>query len=182
MSNVFFISDLHFGHKNILKFSRQYREGNSIEEHDAWLMSNWNKVVNRKDVVYVLGDVAFDPISLKKVAELNGIKKLIRGNHDLLDANVYLKYFTNIYGLLKYKHFWLNHAPIRPNNLRGRIQIHGHVHEKTINDPRYINVCVEAINGTPISLEEIREIEKSRLWIISQLMNQNLVNQIGGNL
>jgi calcineurin-like phosphoesterase family protein len=46
--------------------------------------------------------------------------------------------------------------------LRGKKNVHGHVHYKTIPDDRYLNVCCENINFTPISLEEVNEIFKKR--------------------
>ena len=57
---------------------------------------------------------------------------------------------------VKYKEFWLSHAPIHPEELRDRINIHGHVHYKNIDDARYFNVSCENIGFKPISLENIR--------------------------
>ena len=84
MSNIFFTSDLHFGHKNLLKFTNP-RPFKTIEEHDEALINNWNSVVKQNDKVYVLGDVAlnFDSDELEsKLIRLNGDKYLILGNHD----------------------------------------------------------------------------------------------------
>ena len=87
MSKIFFTSDLHFGHKNILKFTKP-RPFATIEEHDQAIINNWNSVVNRDDTVYVLGDIAMnmDPDVLENHLEcLNGHKRLILGNHYTLD-------------------------------------------------------------------------------------------------
>ena len=84
MSKTFFTSDLHFGHKNILKFTKP-RPFATIEEHDQAIIDNWNSVVNQNDTVYVLGDIAMntDPDVLENYLErLNGHKRLILGNHD----------------------------------------------------------------------------------------------------
>jgi calcineurin-like phosphoesterase family protein len=80
----------------------------------------------------------------------------VLGNHDIFPISEYQKYFTKIHGLTKYKGFWLSHAPIHSEELRGKINIHGHVHNKIIVDPRYRSVCVEALNGKPISLSSLR--------------------------
>ena len=67
-----------------------------------------------------------------------------------------------MFGLYKYKEFWLSHAPIHPCELRGKRNIHGHVHQNHVmdehhkRDNRYINVCVENTDGAPVSLDKIR--------------------------
>lgn len=157
--NVWFCSDLHFGHKNIEKFRKHV-----ISEVDnrEMIYSDWMQKVKKKDSVYVLGDAAFTIDTVELFGELPGTKHLIRGNHDLLDTQVYLKHFKNVFGILKYKEFWLSHVPIHPDELRGRVNLHGHVHYSSINDHRYFNCCVEnihQINGSSlISLDEIRKI------------------------
>lgn len=159
---TFFIADLHLDHKRILEFSPT-RKGSSIAEHNQWLLDNWNKVVKPEDTVWVLGDVCFSQESLKLIGQLNGHKNLVRGNHDKLSTSSYLQYFNNVYGIVKlFGEFWLTHAPIHPNELREKINIHGHVHYNSIKneqgelDRRYVNVSVENISGIPISLTEIK--------------------------
>ena len=61
-----------------------------------------------------------------------------------------------VYGFVKYKEFWLSHCPIHPNELRGKVNIHGHVHNKTIIDCNYFNTSCENVDFKPISLENIR--------------------------
>ena len=157
MANVWFTSDLHFGHKNIQKFRQEVRS----EEHNReTVKTHWNSKVTKRDDVYVLGDAAFTMDTIPEFNQLAGRKFLIRGNHDELDTQVYLKYFADVYGLKKYKEFWLSHAPIHPDELRGKVNLHGHVHYQSINDPRYMNMCVENLWGmgykSLISLDEVR--------------------------
>jgi calcineurin-like phosphoesterase family protein len=154
MSEVFFIGDLHLGHKNILEFSPQ-RGGTTIDEHNEWIIQQWNSVVRKNDMVWVLGDVAFSAAALELVNRLRGYKQLVRGNHDTQSTEAYLKYFNNVFGLVKKHGLWMSHAPIHPDELRGKRNVHGHVHLKSIQDERYINVSVEAVNGVPKSLSEI---------------------------
>jgi calcineurin-like phosphoesterase family protein len=59
-------------------------------------------------------------------------------------------------GIIKYKGFWLSHAPIHPEELRGKPNIHGHVHTNTLNDSRYFNASLENIGYKPVSIEEVR--------------------------
>jgi calcineurin-like phosphoesterase family protein len=79
---IYFTSDTHFGHYNILKYcNRPWKE---IYHHDNQLIKNWNSVVNPDDRVYHLGDFGFKSKSVnKEIAEqLNGIKFILHGNHD----------------------------------------------------------------------------------------------------
>lgn len=163
MSQVFFISDLHIGHSAILRYSPE-RKGSNIDEHDLWLVEQWNSVVKKKrDIVYILGDVCFDKKKLWVLDKMAGTKYLLLGNHDLLPFHLYQCYFDKIIGFRKYHEFWISHAPIHESELRGRCNIHGHTHSKNIRhscntlDKRYINVSVEQLKGVPISLDDIRE-------------------------
>lgn len=162
MSETFFISDLHLGHKKILEFSPT-RGGSTIDEHDQWIIDSWNSVVGKNDMVWVLGDVAFSAKALELISKLRGQKKLVRGNHDQQSTESYLKHFNNVFGLVKEKGLWLSHAPIHPQHLRGHKNIHGHLHHEVVldehgqKDGRYFNVSVEQLDGKPIKLSEILE-------------------------
>lgn len=159
MANVWFTSDLHFGHKNIQKFRLEIK---SEEDNRQRIIQDWKSKVTKLDIVYVLGDACFTMETIDAFAFLPGEKILIRGNHDKLDTQVYLNYFKQVYGLLKYKEFWLSHAPIHPAELRGKTNIHGHVHYSTIPDDRYLNVSVENLwrlgYKSLISLDEVRKL------------------------
>lgn len=159
MSNVWFCSDLHFGHKNIHKFRNAFLD--SEEGNRMRICSDWHNHVDKKDVVYVLGDACLTMDTVDTFASLPGKKILIRGNHDLLDTEVYLKYFDGVYGLLKYKEFWLSHPPIHPNELRDKVNLHGHVHYQTLDDKRYFNCCPENLwpmyGRCLVSLDEVRK-------------------------
>lgn len=159
MSNIWFCSDLHFGHNNIQKFRKHVT---SEEDNRQRILDDWNNLVTKRDTVYVLGDACFTMDTIDSFADLKGEKYLIRGNHDKLNTSVYLKHFKEVYGLLKYKEFWLSHAPIHPNELRDKVNLHGHVHYETVKDSNYFNCCVEniyALKGrSMITLDEIRKI------------------------
>ena len=172
MSNLFMISDLHFGHKNIMKFAGDYRHGDCPESNIQSIIDMWNHKVNKKDKVYVLGDTAFTQDGFDALDELAGRKVLIRGNHDnYFKTEDWLKHFESVESLVKYKGFWLSHAPIHPCELRGKQNIHGHVHQNSVMksgidtqaDVRYINVCVENVGGAPIEFNRIQEGERG--WL-----------------
>jgi len=172
--NVFFIADLHFGHKNIIGFCRpQFQD--EFEMADK-LIVNWNKVVGPKDVVYVLGDVAFGKNNLHYMSQLNGRKHLVMGNHDVYAIEEYTPYFDHIWGCNNYKGSILTHIPIAPTQFyRWKLNIHGHIHAKNdhviriagdivqgddrviLADKRYFNVCADHIDLTPIHWEEIKQ-------------------------
>ena len=164
MSQVRFISDLHLGHKAIHIFSGKERGGvTSVEEHDEYIVKQWNSVVSKNDLVYILGDVCFDEDKLPLLKKMKGNKHLILGNHDKLTLDKYKPYFNKIHGFMKYKGAaWLSHSPIHPQELRDKWNIHGHVHQKSVPDYRYINVCVEALNGQPISWNDLLLIMEKR--------------------
>lgn len=167
MSKVFFISDLHLGHRSICKFSGPLRGGNTeIDHHDEWIVEQWNKVVTNKDLVWVLGDVCFDKHKMQLFKKMKGSKHLILGNHDEFGIQEYLKYFNKVHGFIKYKGAWLSHCPINPLQLRDKWNIHGHVHAGTLEDLRFINVAVEALNGIPISWDAIQELMNDRRILI----------------
>ncbi len=156
-AKVYFISDLHLAHKKILLFSSPWRDGSTVDEHDEWIIKQWNSVVKKRDVVYLLGDVAFSKDGLAKCERLNGVKKLILGNHDHFRVAEYEAVgFKVLGGIVRYKNFWLSHAPVHPEVLRELKNIHGHVHNQSLDDDRYINVCVEVQNGIPRFLDDIR--------------------------
>lgn len=155
MSKVFFLSDLHIGHKAILKYRPEFK---SVEEHDNTIIENWNSVVKKKNqIVWVLGDFMLknNKYDMESILDrLNGTIRIISGNHchmDYYPRDMIWKALEKKYG------YWLSHCPIHPNELRGSKCMHGHVHNKSIDDDRYINVCCENVNYTPISLDEIRE-------------------------
>ena len=158
MATVWFTSDLHFGHKNIQKFRLEVE---SEEDNRQRIVSDWNRKVTKRDIVYVLGDAAFTSEALECFSNMSGTKILIRGNHDNLDTQAYLRYFQHVYGLHKYKEFWLSHPPIHPNELRNKVNLHGHVHYASVEDSRYFNMSVENLwkmnYDSLVSLDEVRK-------------------------
>ena len=79
-----FISDLHEGHENVIKFDN--RPFKNIDEMREQLIERWNSVVGNRDTTYILGDFCWrkesDPLYSKFLNALNGKKILVRGNHD----------------------------------------------------------------------------------------------------
>jgi len=165
MSRTWVISDTHFGHKGVTQFLRKdgskLRPWDHPDEMDEALVANWNSVVEPRDRVYHLGDVAINRRALPILNRLNGRKVLVKGNHDIFKLSDYVKYFDDIraYVVGKFgpdKMYVMSHVPVHESQLyRFNINIHGHLHSDTLDDPRYINVSVEQINYTPIELTEL---------------------------
>lgn len=109
---TYIISDTHFGHANILNFEPCRNTAMRIdghENHDEWLIENWNSVVKPDDVVLHLGDFAFKQIQEVQPL-LNGRKILILGNHDRKGIQTYKDFEYVIRGLwveagIQHKHY-----------------------------------------------------------------------------
>jgi len=156
MSEVFFISDLHLNHRGLKKFV-PWIANMTHEEYIETLIARWNSVVHRGDIVWVLGDISKNSQGLVHITRLNGNKNLVLGNHDNLHSLAYLRFFNNVFGIIKKYHYWISHAPIHPIELRGYKNIHGHVHQNELVDQNYIYVGADKLEGYPINLEEIRK-------------------------
>ena len=83
MGKIYFTSDLHFGHENVIKFDN--RPFKTVEEMDEELIRRWNAKVGKGDLVYVLGDMIWksrNGDAEQLIKSLNGQIILIKGNHD----------------------------------------------------------------------------------------------------
>ena len=153
---TFFISDTHFGHKNIINYSAEWRNRDgkpfrTIEEHDEYLVEQWNKTVTKDDKVYHLGDFCFGKRNIQYAGRLNGKKTLIQGNHDSYKAVNYLEHFDDVRGAQQFDNCILTHVPVHVGQLdRFIMNIHGHLHHENIDDWRYFNVSCEQIECTPM--------------------------------
>ena len=79
----YYISDLHYGHNNVIKFDNRPFE--NVEEMEEKLVNNWNSVVTNKDHVYHLGDFCWGKVDewIRILKRLNGNIHIIKGNHDI---------------------------------------------------------------------------------------------------
>lgn len=157
MANTWFLGDLHAGHKNVARFRTQFT---SEEEHFQKIKENYHQVVGKRDKIFFMGDTAFTLERLQDVSTWAGERKvLIVGNHDLdsLDMKTVVQYYDEVYSFLRYKEFWLSHCPIHPDELRGKRNIHGHVHHQSLMDDRYFNTSLENTGFFPVDLNFIRK-------------------------
>jgi calcineurin-like phosphoesterase family protein len=145
----------------------------SSEEHDQVLIDSWNKVINKKDKVFVHGDITMENSKFYyKLASLKGRKHVILGNHDRAkDVAELLKYVEAVSGPVKYKGYFLSHIPIHPSELEYRVRgnIHAHVHENHIAHEGYFNVDIHERNMQPVRFEAIDNL--------FQMIKQNKINK-----
>lgn len=175
----YYISDLHLGHKAILKFDN--RPFFTLSEMNEAIIDNWNNTVANDDCVYVLGDMFWDNNLIPEILpKLNGTKFLIKGNHDRINSE-HRKYFEWIkdYAIIKdgEDHIVLCHFPIAhwQNADYGYVHLYGHIHNgrdtrpfgeyaKKMKARGYpyecynVGCCIPYMNYTPKSLQKIREL------------------------
>jgi len=142
--------------------AQRYRGFQDEFYHDETIIKNWNSVVNKKDEVYIHGDITMESTKWYfRLDELNGRKVVVLGNHDdPKHTRELLKYVDQVAGMIKYKNYWLTHAPIHPSELRELKNIHGHIHGNHIMDgnrldKRYINACLDVHNYTPVLFTDL---------------------------
>ena len=165
---IFVTSDLHFGHKNIIKYTN--RPFADVQEMDASLIDNWNRIVKNNDEVYILGDFTMQNESVAEslLLRLNGRKYLIRGNHDYFAKNYRgdaLLLVEDYFELkVKKRIFVFSHYPfVEWNRSRhGSYHLHGHQHKhadynlwQRHEGIRRYDVGVDANGFTPVPLEKI---------------------------
>lgn len=173
-SKKFYTSDMHIGHKSIIGFDR--RPFSSLYEMAETMINNWNSVVGKDDLVYVLGDMFWDNSDITRVMpRLNGNKFLIKGNHDRVNSEL-SKHFIWIkdYAVIKDgdEHVVLCHYPIAHwmNADIGYIHLYGHIHAARDSRPfseytefmkkrgyyyRCANVGCMLHNYFPVTLEKL---------------------------
>lgn len=181
MKNIFFTSDTHYWHKNILKFCPNTRTGSCVEEMNEILIQRHNEKVSPSSTVYFLGDFSFGTASETKqiLSRLNGYKHLIYGNHDKViksDASI-IRMFESVQEYrsihLDKKKVVLFHYPMREWDQvhRGAYHLYGHVHggmDSTVWG-RSMDVGIDTRKDmAPWSWEEI-DARLSRLPIIEHV-------------
>jgi calcineurin-like phosphoesterase family protein len=179
MPSVFLVSDTHFGHAGVCRFTEsdgvtKIRPWTDPNEMDEEMVKRWNETVKPTDKIYHLGDVVINRKALKTLSRLNGDKVLIRGNHDIFRDDEYRMYFRELRAYHVMNGMILSHIPIHADSLgRFGVNIHGHLHTGRVRkprgvnastgevvysnevDPRYHCVCVEQTDFRPILFEDV---------------------------
>lgn len=159
---IFFTADTHFYHNKIIGLQNR---PTTIELHNEWLVDLWNSTVNKKDTIYVLGDVSLgNKVNTNKMLDrLHGTKFLIEGNHDKACKNsTRFKHITQIYNF-NYSpsntHIVLCHYPIASweRRVHGSYHLYGHTHGRFQNQGLSFDAGLDANNWRILSLEEVLE-------------------------
>ncbi len=178
MQNIYFTSDHHFGHKNIIKFSE--RPFANVDEMDQEMINRWNEKVQENDKVYHLGDVGLCPPSrLSEILnQLNGHIYLIKGNHEksALACRDRFEWVKDYYELrIDDPEFHkgsqllvLFHYGMRVWNSShwGTYHLYGHSHGSLPDVPtsHSFDIGVDCHDFYPLSYDEVKAIMKTKNW------------------
>jgi calcineurin-like phosphoesterase family protein len=190
--SIYFTSDTHYGHANIIKYSK--RPFNDAAEMNKILVKNWNKKVTPNDEVYHLGDVGMgreDFIS-GILGRLNGRKYLIKGNHDkkTWKAASFQKHWIWIKDYFELtvngQFIVLHHYPELTWNKghHGSWMLHGHCHHSIDHlnvDTTRLDVGVDGpgFDYSPLSFDEVKEIMDKKNYKAVDHHGDNISERVG---
>ena len=190
--NIFFISDPHFYHSKVIIYDNRpfwddYGKPDVLAMNEK-LIENWNSVVGKDDVVFILGDIVWGGLEkhLEILYRLNGELHSVLGNHDSYKLLLKTQRFTSINHKVNLyvktdpskkggQLFVLDHFAnlVWDKHHRGSIHLHGHSHGSLMSSPieyiskhyykrRVMDVGCNNIDYTPISYDEVMEIMENK--------------------
>ena len=181
--SIFFTADMHFGHKNIIKYCN--RPFTDAAEMDAEIIRRCNEVVKPDDTLYILGDIGFLPVweQIERINQMNGKKILLWGNHDVKGrkerAELVRCCFNWSYDLLRIKatapdgtgmmrKIVLCHYAMRvwDGSFNGSWHLYGHSHGTLPDNPFSLSlvVGVDCWDFYPASLAQVSEKMAAKTW------------------
>lgn len=167
ISDFFITSDTWFGRSQILQIANRTQFSN-IDKMNDQLIRNWNSKVGSHDIVFHLGNFAWDPLTAKKVLKkLNGKILFLLGSCDEALVEV-ADDFENIQIIdqqiieLPVFDSVLCHYPLEVWNGQssGTIHFHGHTvfsHKTDLRSLNRINVCTDFWSYSPIKFSIIKD-------------------------
>lgn len=179
MNNIYFTSDNHFCHDNIIRFCDRPFE--SVDHMNEVMIEKWNEKINPTDEVYHLGDfgLAKNSEKLGNILErLNGTIYLIAGNHEgsAMKHREKFKWIKD-YHELKVKdpecengvqRIVLFHYAMRVwrGDYRGTWHLYGHSHGNLPDkkDRLSFDIGVDCHDFYPLSYQEVKAIMKTKTW------------------
>lgn len=154
-----FISDTHFSHTNIIRYTGRPFE--TVEEMNRCLIKNWNDCIDANDQVFFLGDFGLGDVDhLHSIcSQLKGHKICIRGNHDRNASFMMRVGFSTVLesAFLKIGQRTVELIHVPSNPAPSHYQLHGHVHEKRPGKimSNQLNLCVEVWDYKPVAEKTI---------------------------
>lgn len=170
---IFYTSDLHLGHANILKLCN--RPFSCVEEMDEVLIANWNAKVTNGDTVHILGDLMFRNTRPPEeyLSRLKGKKHLIVGNHDKawmkkvdlgrwFESVDMMSFFNDGQRKITECHYPMMSWPF---SCRGGWMVYGHIHENTnmeywpliARNEFMLNAGVDINGYAPVTFEQMQQ-------------------------
>lgn len=174
MGKLWFTSDTHFGHANIITYSR--RPYKDVAHMNEALIQNWNALVQPEDTIYHLGDFAMGPKTEHQsfFRRLHGRKVLVRGNHDQSHEKMIAMGWDEVSitreEVIEGKVVYMAHVPVGNDPYAGRFYkteftpdppkyfdfwFAGHVHEKFRRRGKVVNVGVDVWGYGPVSFQQL---------------------------
>ena len=135
---------------------------------NAALIKNWNNKVKKHDVVFHLGNFAWDPITARKVLKkLNGRIFFLLGSQDsaleeIIDEFPNAEFLDQTISELAEFDVVLCHYPLAVWNGKdsGTIHIHGHTvfsHKTNLTIERRFNICTDFWGFSPINYLTLKD-------------------------
>lgn len=197
---LWFSSDPHFYHENIIRFAgRPFKDAAEMNEA---IIERHNALVKPEDHWTCLGDVTMrrdnQGNGLTIVGRMNGHKRLIMGNHDHYAMKHYLQYFEKVYAMNMYDNIRFTHIAVHPESMGNAVgNVHGHIHEKEAPAPvilqtkegktyikPYVNISMEKTNYAPLTLGQVKSLVQKEIDRLSALKYEGsyVMNKNGYNI
>jgi calcineurin-like phosphoesterase family protein len=192
---IWFTSDTHFCHENIIKYCQ--RPYASASEMDESIIEKYNEVVKDNDIVYHLGDFSMDsytpeikairePYLVEVFKRLKGKKILIIGNHDHSYLELYSGLFQTMLPYYEIKNdadrskIILSHYPFESWNGKnyGWIHLHGHSHGQALIVKNRYDVGIDTNNFYPISIDDMFIKLKQQNKILNAIKKEEKENAV----
>jgi len=186
--DIWFFSDHHFSHANILTFTdgttgKLVRPSfDNVDHMDEYMVETWNTNIKPGDLVWHGGDITFDKkrFTEKILNRLHGKLRATVGNHDDIKFLASLGRIEKLVESRRFDEFGFvySHRPMHSEGTwnhrqnRSMVSVHGHIHQNPSPDGLYINVSVEETNYKPVHIEDLTAQAKTMYdnWV---LMNEH---------
>jgi calcineurin-like phosphoesterase family protein len=201
--SIFYVSDTHLDHPDILEWCSGTRPFDNIDEMNDWVVEVWNSIVGKKDEVRIIGDFAFKRHG-RWANALNGKKFLIVGNHDGMNLDALaglqdvepstikaVQQFRRVMSLhetthmgqkMAMSHYWLG---TWDGSSKGAWNLHGHVHgrrrESLPDEVGHGGLWLDVgwdVHKRPLAFEEIDKMMGEKLLLMPKAFRDRAYEQM----